>query len=99
MKNCTLCKPVKVGRSSILLSNIFMFDSFIQGLVVIYCDIQEFGKDINDLKQSLFCNLIKTLVLKGVTKETYKMREKMLQKIFTGIHFDEKNSVLTVRRM
>ena len=29
MKNCTLCKPVKVGRSSILLSNIFMFDSFI----------------------------------------------------------------------
>ena len=74
--------PIKLGKMHVAVKNTCAFDSFLQCLCSAFCDSNSFSRYIQQSKSSLF-NLVHFIVTKGVNKDAYKQRAKILVEAFS----------------
>ena len=74
--------PIKLGKMHVAVKNTCAFDSFLQCLCSAFCDSNSFSRYIQQSKSSLF-NLVHSIVTKGVNKDAYKQRAKILVEAFS----------------
>lgn len=80
-------KPIAVDKMLVSVNNTCAFDSFCQCLCSAFCDSGSFCHylDKEHTKTEIF-DLVKTIVTKGVGKDAYTKRAKMLLDTFQCVH-------------